>query len=367
VQAPPLSYSLPAFRPGDCRDHRIVIDDLVRLGFPCVTFTPTYLVYDETELRIDVSRGPAMDELRTAVAYAFDCRLQVRIEPHLDFESTLTGGAYDWRRRMYFSPLGAYAGSIVYPLARMLEGTAGSLTLGSELDVSVADFAEDWLVLRRNLDPALSAGHKLNPDSLGMRSAIREVVNAERTRRGAAAHWVLDYQKRVRNVLQYIADLDWVSFSFYPDMRMDMSDEWWRSETTGEQLRELADGFADRVRPLHTRFRNAVGERTRFAIGEFGIGSPDPTRPYHFDAAAFTDEGSMQVRRKYYRGFLRCLLDWPDLFEEQPVCFWTVGQFDFLGVLRQKGFERFRDETLIRAVESYNRLRLDAGADYPSP
>src|SRR6266496_1507152 len=114
-----LSYSLPAFRPGDYAEHRQWLDDLRSLGFSWVTFTPTYLVYDDVPLQIDPTRGPTFEELHAAVDYAVGLGMSVQVDPHLDFETTLTGGRYEWRRRMYFSPDGPYLDEILRPIAQM--------------------------------------------------------------------------------------------------------------------------------------------------------------------------------------------------------------------------------------------------------
>lgn len=300
----PLAYSLPAWHPGGYRDAQLWIDDLRSLGFRWITFTPTYLVYDEMPPRIDVSRGPSLTELRAAVEYAVACGMSVKLEPHLDFETTLTGGPYDWRARMRISPLGAYTDDVILPLLNL---PCSALTLGSELDVSVCEFAADWERLAETvrgrgstLGPAL--GHNLNPGA--KRAPARE----------------------------YIDSLDWVSVSFYQKISA--------ARYIAPQLRRHAEQVA---RGLHG-----------FTIGEFGLGSADLSRPWHCDAASLLVPGAMHVRRRYYLAFLEFLRGAVDLVGDRPSAFWTVDHCDFLGALRFPGSELFRDDELRQAVADYN-------------
>jgi hypothetical protein len=138
---PPLSYSLPAYQPDGYREAHRWLDNLKELGFRWVTLTPTWLVYDEVPLRIDPARGPSPASIAEVVRYAASLGFRVKLEPHLDFETTLTGGPYEWRRRMYFPPDGNYADEILAPLMEM---PAEALTLGSELDVSLVEFSNSW-------------------------------------------------------------------------------------------------------------------------------------------------------------------------------------------------------------------------------
>ncbi len=298
---PPLSYSLPAWQPGGYRDAKLWIDNLSALGFRWVTFTPTYLVYDETPPRLDISRGPSLAELRAAAEYAATEGMSIKLEPHLDFETTLTGGPYDWRARMRISPLGPYAETVLIPL---LDLPCAALTLGSELDVSVSEFPDHWAALGKSLrGPGRpSFGHKLNHDS----------------------KW-----KKAR---PYIEALDWVSFSFYPKIKA--------SGDIAKQIRKHAERMASDV---HS-----------FSFGEFGLGCADLTRPWHTDAASFRATGAMETRRQYYLAFLQFLRTAGGLVRDRPSAFWTVAHCDFLGALQWPGAEAFRDDKLRQAVMEYN-------------
>lgn len=322
----PLSYSLPAFQPGGYEDTEARLNDLKALGFEWVTFTPTYLVYDEVPIRIDPARGSRMEELRSAIRIARQLGLRIQLDPHLDFETTLTGGPYEWRRRIYCSPKDEYLHEILYPLAAM---DPDALTLGSELDVALAAFAEEWCEVRQ-LIRGLYVGHKLNHDSLNAgSSSIREALNAERTRHGEDQLGWWAYRQRVNKVGAYLSALDFVSFSFYPN-------------------RMAGTTFSEYARQLGAQLEKTAGKRPCFAIGEFGLGSSDVSRPWYCDAATFGTAEALGIRRRYYLDFLEALTQTPDVFGPHAASFWTVGHFDFLD-------GPFRDEELRAAVQRYNK------------
>ena len=345
---PPLSYSLPAFQPGGYGEAHRWLDNLKELGFQWVTLTPTWLVYDETPMRIDASRGPSFADIAEVVRYAVQLGFRVKLEPHLDFETTLTGGPYEWRRRMYFPPDGHYADEILAPLWEM---PADALTLGSELDVSLVEFSNCCRATWQRAGHRIAAGHKINHDSLSTQGVIRDVLNAERRRHGVPDAGRAYYADKVRSMGGYLGSLAYTAFSFYPDMRMIQGED---------RLDRIAAEFQSKALQLASDLHDLAGPQPVFAIGEFGLGCSDPSRPYDFDAGTFLNadgsmsEGAGSLRRKYYLGFLECLRQAPHLFGEHPVTFWTVTHFDFLGAMEQKGYEVFRDENLREAVAAYN-------------
>ena len=109
------------------------------------------------------------------------------------------------------------------------------------------------------------------------------------------------------------------------------------------------------AKALAKKLRSAVGSHVQFAVGEFGLGSADTTRPWYFDEKTFLrpdgkmDDGARQTRRMFYNGFLNALSS--GLENVERVSFWTVAQYDFLGVC---GNDVFRDEELRSAVRNYN-------------
>jgi hypothetical protein len=269
---------------------------------------------------------------------------------------------------MYIAPHDAYADYVIAPLfglavEAVASGAECAFTLGSELDVSVAEFAPEWETLFRALQPRASRialGHNINHDSLNPGTDIRKPLNAERTRRGIAPLDWRAHRERTLEVHRYLSRLDYTGFSFYPDARAGRSDQWWRTPTTQIQVRIVGRALQKEVQTLTSRLRRSAGEKPQFAVGEFGIGCTDPSRPWHFDASTFLcpdgtlDRGARELRRKYYMGLLECLRKAPHLFGSHPVTFWTMTHYDFLGALGYVGYEVFRDEVLRDAVAKYN-------------
>jgi hypothetical protein len=294
---PPLSYSLPAFHPDGYRNVRRWLENLRELDFRWVTLHPAWLVYDEAPPRI----RPDAPDVHSAVQYAGELGLKVQVEPHLDWETTLTGGPYDWRRRMRVDPAGPYFDLVIGPMAAL---KPDRLTLGSELDVSVYEFTKNWIEVAARTEGVVT-GHKLNHNALERRDRFR--------------------------LGEYLRRLDYVAFSFYPAI-------------------EFEDAAGDLMRDL----RDVAGPLPEFAIGEFGLGCTDTTKPWHFEATSFQMPEHFELRRDYYLRFL----EWAaaQRYTSSPVTFWTAGHFDFLGVLEQTGLELFRDDVLREAVSEYNRV-----------
>ena len=366
---PPLSYALVASRRGELARLIGRLPELKDLGFRWITLIPTWLVVDEIPLRIDLERSPELAEIASAVSTAVEAGFNLKFEPHLDWETTLTGGPYEWRRRMYIDPQGPYTTLIVAPLFGLAAETAASgadcaFTLGSELDVSLTEFAPGWEALYRALQLAaagIALGHNINHDSLNPGTDIRKPLNVERSRRALPPLDWRTHREHSTEVHRYLSHLDFAGFSFYPDARAGRSDQWWRSPTTQIQVRIIGRAFQKEIQTLTSRLRRSAGEKPQFAIGEFGIGCTDPSRPWHFEASTFLapdgtlDRGARELRRKYYMGLLECLRTAPHLFGSHPVTFWTMTHYDFLGTLAYPGQEAFRDEVLRDAVMKYNR------------
>jgi len=239
--AVPLSYSLPVFRPDGwdaAAEWLAVVRDL---GFPWVTLHPTYAVADTDPPTIGTSNVPSVAPV---VAEARRLGLRVRMEPHLDFESTLQG-AYEWRRRMLVDPSADYFDRVLRPLSDLLPD---ELTLGSELDVSAVRYTREWRYVAAALRPlGIALGHKLNHD---WRDAA-----------GLVARW---------QMRQYLRDLDYKAVSFYT------AEPW-----------SLKAGWT---------------------IGEFGLGSTDIHRPWYFgEDRRFVTEHDFNVRRDWYFRFLQWL------------------------------------------------------------
>jgi hypothetical protein len=273
-------------------------------------------VNDGTELRIDSASAPSLVEaIEAARHYGFD----VTIEPHLDWVATLTGGPYEWRRRMHLDPSAQYFDDVLGPLSLL---RPDSLTLGSELDVSLVEFPEQWAEVGAAF-PDISVGHKINHDFF---DAGRAPLNEERTRRGLKKTGWLDFRDRIASVKEYLKQLEYVSFSFYPGAP---------SEADYEiSFERLARRLARRVGP-------------GFAIGEFGLGSTDFERPWHFDSSTFQTPAQRALRVRFYVAFLGWLKQQENV---QAATFWTAGHFDILGVMDPQ----WGEATIRDLVESYN-------------
>jgi hypothetical protein len=228
---PPLSYSLPGFSRGAFHSAPEWLAALRGLGFQWVTLHPTFPV--TPDLRI--GEGPAYaDAFAAARALGF----HIRLEPHLDYEQTLSGGPYRWRRDMRIDPTGEYFSRVLQPAAAL---APDELTLGSELDDSAYMLPDRWtecLNSIRGSGPEL--GHKLNHDWADQSGFLAR-----------------------RRLRKYLDKLDYVAISFYPP-----GGDW-------------------------------TLER-QYTIGEMGLGSTDVNRPWHFDAATFRTPEDLTIRRDYY-------------------------------------------------------------------
>ena len=234
--SPTLAYSLPAFGVHGYDLAPEWLGQLRGLGFRWVVLHPTYAV--QPDLTIE---APAVLSLGTAVAEARTLGMQVRLEPHLDWWSTLHGGPYVWRKSMLVDPAGAYYDKVLGPCAEL---GPDELTLGSELDVSVYRFLDSWQRVAEQLRGSAVIGHKVNHDVF-------------------ETQWRPDLKWRLR---RYLDSLDYKAVSFY------MPGEW-------------------RLDPGWT-------------IGEFGLGSTDVDRPWVFDHTTFQTPEALGVRREWYLQFL---------------------------------------------------------------
>ena len=227
----------------------------------------------------------AAPSIADAVGAARTLGMAVRLEPHLDWWPTLHGGSYEWRRSMRVDPQGEYFDVVLGPAAAL---APDELTIGSELDLSAYEFTSQWEATAERLRGGLSRiGHKVNHDVF-------------------ASEWRPDKKRRLR---RYLDNLDFKAMSFYP------AGEW-----------TLPEGWT---------------------IGEFGLGSTDITRPWHFDASTFQTAEDFSIRQDWYLRFFEWL---PVSGAIGAAAFWTAGHFDVLGVMHPE----WRDDAVLEAVRAYN-------------
>ena len=112
---------------------------------------------------------------------------------------------------MLVHPSGEYLDQVLRPMAEL---EPDELTLGSELDLSVDAFADQWSLARGSVQGSAALGHKLNHDWMGGEP-----------------------------MLAYLRELDYVALSWY------VSD--WRPLPEGYVIGEMGLGSIDASRPWH--------------------------------------------------------------------------------------------------------------------
>ncbi len=320
--AAPLSYAFASFHAGDYDRYPEPLGRLRAFGFRWVTLIPSFVVREPFEIGLDYT--PALATIRAVLAHALAIGFDVKLEPHVDWQTTLDAEG-EWRGRMRFDPRSQYFERVVEPM-RELSAEARALyperrillTLGSEVDRSVREFPDAWLsVLNGAAVAGIAVGHKLNHD------VANDVFRSE-----------------------YICRLNYVSFSFYPKIGFRRPREWWLIPQSDRELEALADALGKSAEALTAKLPPGV----EFQVGEAGLGSGDVEHSYKLDPDFFKhmDEGRRQLRRNYYAGLLRFARRLPPA---EPFTFWSAGYFDFLGVFDL----RYKDDKLITLVEESNR------------
>lgn len=156
-------------------------------------------------------------------------------------------------------------------------------------------------------------------------------------------------------VISYLRTLDYVSFSAYSPLNPKYPDGRnlnWRQPTTPEDLTAIANEFKKGFQS----WRNELGTNgPAIDVGEFGLGTPDANTPEQDSPGNFLDANhqlkadAKNLRDKYYRGFLKFLTENKDFFKSTssalcsthaPITFWTVKQFDFVGLWDNKITDR---------------------------
>jgi hypothetical protein len=440
----PLSYSFPSFKPEHYDNLEPKFKTLKSYGFEWITFTPTYKVTEtkqyplgyvlptvvrqppliywfkrlfgmyktekkRTVYKLDTSTMP-MTSLQSAVNLAVKEGFNVKIEPHLDFAATFSGNSEDeWRMNMHFRPNSpddmrpAYDTSILFPIFDILHAASKlprpvgkgpacfALTLGSELDISLFVFSPYWdqtlstlKTMRKaaSLDNPfrLSFGHKLNHDSHLLETHLGYRLNRLRNRIGLETYDKKQLNNAATEVKVYLQNLDYCSFSFYPDFSVEINGKPldFTTPPQADEVKAIGDALGKYVDQL----RKFYGDGVPLDIGEAGTGSADPLESYNDVPREFVEKDTNgnykkkdqahAARRKYLLGLEHMLNNKkaefaaksPNCSNYLPLTFWTIKQYDFLGLWDYKvklesgeevDHKLFVDDELKEWVSNYNK------------
>jgi len=389
--APPLSYSLPTYSADAYDNIESALDVLVDHGFRWVTLTPTWVVGRHNNLlqvvlpeigSIQFSQTPSFAQIEAVARAAASRGLNVKFVPHLDWDSTFSGTAEDWRRRMYFDPNDSnfgYADDILAPIQDTIEAVAGdypnstfALTLGSELDVSLYENATAWegvvehLSDRRTiagLEDRELFGYNMNHDTFPSNQDVFNELNRGRSDNGLDPITRNEFDtNRVAAVNSFLQQLGYVSVSTYPNVTFRYPDGtiaddafWDRTDADGSipeaDVEAVANTLLEWANGMQGYF-NTSGVNVAMAFGEFGLGGATPDASYATNADSLRERNVM--REKYYQGFLRFLQNAGHLTREGvPASLWTAGpQYDVMELF--PGLDRTGLDDLRETIQAYN-------------
>jgi len=334
---------------GDYRAANKRLETFKSIGFPLVSFVPTY-AYVALD-KIDLGAGPDAAELGAAVEAALRAGMQVVIKPHLDPPAYQPG--FDpfksdnpswrvmcpWRGFYDLDPMAAdYREGVVFATLRMLKDVLGRagiapaapvrLEVGAELMNSVVYTPERWEQL---LAAAKKERHRLGLDGKVLLSHNfthhLEIPDDFVNRMNAP---------RKKALARYIRGLDVLSLSQYMDLTAavpgdDRNDRMPSAEEVSQALllhernfrREIligALGLKEKeIPPLH--------------IGEFGVGRGGLRHP-NLWAGAATAAQEKQLAREIARGHEGLLryLALPEGRTVKSAVLWVLGQhYDVFG------------------------------------
>lgn len=323
AEAPaPLGVTYSGWR-GGFADHAQKLATFAKIGFPLVSFVPSYSYVARN--RIDLASGPTSAELGQAIEAALRAGFTVILKPHLNppafqpgFDS-FGGDNYSWRAqcpwRGFFDldPMAAdYREGIILASLRMLKDVLDRvpaappvrLELGVELMNSTVEFPDRWV---RLLAEARREARRLG---LGARVLLSH---------NFSHHIELpdDFIDRMdaprkRALARYIAGLDAVALSQYMDLTVAVP-----PAERGHRL-PTADEVAAALVRHETDFRqNILGKALGIApakipplhIGEFGIGRGGLKHPNLWSGPATPDEEKDLARQitRGHEGLMRYL------------------------------------------------------------
>lgn len=284
-ERPPLGASWYGAR-GGFQDPS-ALDRIAAAGFKLVSIVPTYPYVDED--RVDLSGGPAWDELESAVGAALARGMAVTLKPHLDPPKYITGYAppkgarlrggagENWRGSFALDPMCAdyrrLIGGLLELLARLPSGGPPvRLELGSELLTSESRRPERWLELLR--------WAKRRRRALGLGGRVLLSHNFAHHFELAADEVDKMTPAGRKALASYIKGLDALALSQYRDLTVAVPPGAKRRPTPDEIAAALVAHDQAFVRDiLEGRLGLAPEEIPPLHIGEFGVGTGGLAKP----------------------------------------------------------------------------------------
>jgi hypothetical protein len=342
----PLGVTYSGWR-GGFADHTARLATFAKLGFPLISFVPSFSYVARN--RVDLTSGPGSAELGQAIEAALRAGFLVVVKPHLNppafqpgFDS-FGGDNYSWRAqcpwRGFFDldPMTAdYKDGIILASLRMLKGVLDRvpaappvrLELGVELMNSTVEFPERW---ERLLAEARREVHRLGIEGRVLLSHNFEhhlELPDDFTDRMDAA--------RKRALGRYIAGLDALALSQYMDLTVAMpaAERGKRLPTADEVAQALVRHEADfRKNILQRELGIPAGKIPPLHIGEFGIGRGGLKHPNLWSGAATADEEralAAQIARGH-EGLVRYLALGENRTAHSAVLWVTGAHYDIFG------------------------------------
>jgi hypothetical protein len=318
----PLGVTYSGWR-GGFTDHAAKLATFKKLGFPLVSFVPSFSYVGLN--KIDLTSGPPPEELGAAVEAALREGFQVVVKPHLNppafqpgFDS-FGGDNFSWRAqcpwRGFFDvdPMTAdYREGIVLASLRMLKTVLDRLPaappvrleLGVELMNSTVDFPDRWerlLVVVQKERAGLGLGKRV---LLSHNFEHHLLIPEDFLDRMDA--------RRKQALARYIAGLDAIALSQYMDLTAAMppGERGKRLPTADEVAQALVRHEADfRTKILQGILRMDARKIPPLHIGEFGVGRGGLKHPnlWSGDATPAQEEDLARQITRGHEGLVRYL------------------------------------------------------------
>jgi hypothetical protein len=342
----PLGVTYSGWR-GGFTDHDARLATFKKLGFPLVSFVPSYSYVDLN--KIDLASGPSSDELGSAIDAALTAGFAVIVKPHLNppafqpgFDS-FNGDNHSWRAqcpwRGFFDldPMAAdYRDGIILTALRMLKPVLDRhpqappvrLELGVELMDSTVEFPGHW--------ERLLAEARKESKRLGL--AGRVLLSHNFSHHLEIPGDFVDRMDpaRQRALARYIQGLDALALSQYMDLTIAVPapERGKRLPTADEVSEALVRHEADFRRDILDRKLHIPARKIPpLHIGEFGIGRGGLKHPNLWSGAATPDEEQELARQiaRGHEGLLRYLARTDGRTARSAVLWVTGWHYDIFG------------------------------------